>query len=102
MSNLDDENSMSEILRELDKETTRIVISKQIRGKYRKISTVVIGIANRLKDSEITTITSELKSKIGTGGTYKEGQILLHGDHREIVKQLLIKKVFNEDSIEVL
>lgn len=102
MSNLDDENSMSEILRELDRETTRIVISKQIRGKYKKISTVIIGIANKLKDSEITTITSELKSKIGTGGTYKEGQIILQGDHREIVKQLLIKKGFNEDSIEVL
>ena len=48
------------------------------------------------------TITSELKSKIGTGGTYKDGQIILQGDHRDIVKQLLIKKGFNEESIEVL
>jgi len=102
VSNLNDENSMSEILRELDKETTRIVISKQIRGKYKKVSTVVIGIASKLKDSEITKITSELKTKIGTGGTYKDGQIILQGDHREIVKQLLVRKGFSEDSIEVL
>jgi translation initiation factor 1 len=102
VSNSIDENSMSEILRELDKETTRIVISKQIRGKYKKISTVVIGISSKLKDSEITKITSELKSKIGTGGTYKDGQIILQGDHRDVVKQLLVKRGFNEDSIEVL
>ncbi|HEY7569994.1 MAG TPA: stress response translation initiation inhibitor YciH [Nitrososphaeraceae archaeon] len=102
MSNSIDENSMSEILRELDKETTRIIISKQIRGKYKKISTVIIGIASKLKDSEITKITSELKSKIGTGGTYKDGQIILQGDHRDLVKQLLVKRGFNEESIEVL
>lgn len=47
-------------------------------------------------------LTSELKTKIGTGDTYKEGQIILQGDHREAVKQLLIKKGFNEQSIEVL
>jgi len=47
-------------------------------------------------------LTSELKTEIGTGGTYKEGQNILQGDHREAVKQLLIKKGFNEQSIEVL
>jgi translation initiation factor 1 len=55
-----------------------------------------------MRDAEIITITSELKTKIGTGGTYKEGRIILQGDHRQAVKQLLIKKGFNEQSIEVL
>jgi hypothetical protein len=39
---------------------------------------------------------------LGTGGTYKEGQIILQGDHIEDVKKLLIKKGFDERSIEVL
>ena len=39
---------------------------------------------------------------MGTGGTYKEGQITLQGDHREAVKQFLIKKGFSEQSMEVL
>lgn len=55
-----------------------------------------------MRDTEIVTITSELKTKIGTGGTYKDGRIILQGDHRQAVKQLLIKKGFNEQSIEVL
>ncbi|MFZ0345490.1 MAG: hypothetical protein WAL24_10070 [Nitrososphaeraceae archaeon] len=42
-----------------------------------------------------------LKTNIGTGGTYKDGQIVLQGDHREAVKNMLIGKGFNEDSIEV-
>lgn len=42
------------------------------------------------------------KTVIGTGGTYKDGQIILLGDHREAVKKLLIKKEFGEESIDVL
>lgn len=45
------------------------------------------------------SLSSELKTKLGTVGTYKEGQIILQGDHIEDVKNLLIKKGFNEQSI---
>ena len=55
-----------------------------------------------MSDNEIETMTSEIKTKIGTGGTYKEGKIILQGDHREAVKRLMINKGFNEQSIEVL
>jgi hypothetical protein len=33
------ENTLTDIIKELDKETARIIISKEIRGKYKKIST---------------------------------------------------------------
>jgi translation initiation factor 1 len=94
------QESIKDILDELDKESARIVISKEIRGRYKKTSTVVRGAEHDSKEAEV--LTSELKTKIGTGGTYKEGQIILQGDHREAVKQLLIKKGFNEQTIEVL
>jgi translation initiation factor 1 len=97
VSNQYNENSFNDIINELDKESARIIISKEIRGKYKKISTVIRGIK---ENSE--SISSELKTKIGTGGTYKEGQIILQGDHREAVKKLLIKKGFSEQRIEVL
>ena len=97
MSNQYDENSFNDIINELDKESARIIISKEIRGKYKKISTVITGI-----EENPESISSELKTKLGTGGTYKGGQIILQGDHREAVKKLLIKKGFNEQSIEVL
>jgi hypothetical protein len=40
------ENTFTDIIKELDKETARIIISKEIRGKYKKISTVIRGIEN--------------------------------------------------------
>jgi len=94
------QESIKDILDELDKESARIVISKEIRGRYKKTSTIIRGIEHDSKEAEV--LTSELKTKIGTGGTYKEGQIILQGDHREAVKQLLIKKGFNEQTIGVL
>lgn len=100
MSNQYGHDSIKDIITELDKETARIVISKEIRGRYKKTSTVIRGIEHNRNDTEM--ITSELKTKMGTGGTYKEGQIILQGDHREAVKQFLIKKGFSEQSMEVL
>ena len=91
-------NSMDDILRELDQEDIHIVISKDIR-RFRKIATVVKG----LKDGrEMESLTKEIKTKVGTGGTCKDGQIVLQGDHREYVKNLLLQKGYNEKSIEVM
>ena len=97
VSNQYNEDTFDDIINQLDKETARIIISKEIRGRYKKISTVIRGIKENPE-----SISSELKTKIGTGGTYKEGQIILQGDHREAVKKLLIKKGFSEQRIEVL
>ena len=96
MSNQYNEDTFNDIINQLDKETARIIISKEIRGKYKKISTVIRGIENP------ESISSELKRKIGTGGTYKEGQIILQGDHREAVKKLLIKKGVSEQRISLM
>lgn len=91
-------NSMDDILRELDEETIHIVISKDIR-RFRKIATVVKGLQDR---NDVESITKEMKTKIGTGGTYKDGQIVLQGNHRQYVKDFLLQKGFNEKSIEVI
>jgi len=91
-------NSMDDILRELDEETIHIVISKDIR-RFRKIATVVKGLQDR---NDVESLTKEMKTKIGTGGTYKDGQIVLQGDHRQYVKDFLLRKGYNEKSIEVI
>jgi translation initiation factor 1 len=93
-----DQNSMESLLRELDKEKTNIVISKVIR-KFNKPTTVVRGLQDR---NDVALIAKDLKMKIGTGGTYKDKQIILQGDHRDSVKNILITKGVDEKSIEVL
>jgi translation initiation factor 1 len=100
MSEDNDTNSLSidDIIRELDREETNIVISKEIK-KFNKPITVVRGLERR---KDVQLIARELKTKLGTGGTYKAGQIILQGDHRESVKNFLIAKGFNQESIEVI
>lgn len=89
--------SIDEIAHQLDLEEMNIVISKEIK-KFNKLTTVIRGI----DDSEnIRSISKELKTKLGTGGTIKDGQIILQGDHREAVKKLLVARGFKEELIEI-
>jgi translation initiation factor 1 len=91
-------NSMDDILRELDQEEIHIVISKDIR-RFRKIATVVKGLKDR---REMESLTKEMKTMVGTGGTCKDGQIVLQGEHRDYVKNFLLQKGYNEKSVEVM
>ena len=100
MSEDKDTNSLSidDIVRELDREDTNIIISKEIK-KFNKPTTVVRGLEQR---KDVQLIARELKIKLGTGGTYKAGKLILQGDHRESVKNFLITKGFKKESIEII
>jgi len=99
MSEDNNTNSLSidDIVRELDREEMNIVISKDIK-KFNKPTNVVRGLEERI---DVQSIARELKMKLGTGGTYKGGQIILQGDHRESVKNFLLAKGFKQESIEL-
>jgi translation initiation factor 1 len=55
-------------------------IEKRARGKT---VTVVSGLDP--EGSDLPSLAAALKSRCGTGGTIKDGQIELQGDHREPV-----------------
>lgn len=60
------------------------------RLKGGKVATVVENYVASSADFE--ALAKELKAKCGVGGTAKEGEIILQGDHREKVLQLLAAK----------
>jgi translation initiation factor 1 len=79
-------NSIEYALKELDKSILNIFVYTDIK-KFNKPITIIQG----LKDKDlIRMILRELKKKIGTGGTYKNGIIILQGNHQEYVKKYLM------------
>ena len=81
-------NSIDYALKELDKDISNIFVYIDIK-KFNKPITIIQG----LKDKDlIRIILRELKKKIGTGGTYKNGLIILQGNHQEYVKKFLMAK----------
>lgn len=67
--------------------------------KWGKPATVIEGIDS--KAVNIHKLAAKLKSTLACGGTAKNNTIILQGDHRDRVKQLLIEEGFPEANIEL-
>lgn len=84
-------NKESEIERETllpEKQNLRVFIEKNHRGS--KTVTLVKGFMGKENDLEL--LGKELKVKCGTGGSVKNGEIIIQGDVRNKVLEYLIKK----------
>lgn len=80
------------------KESQKIHVSI-VEKRFGKYMTVIKGI----DESKINMkeLTKKLKSKLACGGTYKNKEIELQGDHKRRVKEILMREGFPEDVIEV-
>ncbi len=58
-------------------------IRREVKGRKGKTVTAVFGIP--IADGELKQFAKILKQKCGTGGTVKDGVIIIQGDHREIL-----------------
>ncbi|MEJ2657063.1 MAG: translation initiation factor Sui1 [Desulfobacterales bacterium] len=58
-----------------------IRIRREVKGRKGKTVTAVFGIP--LDDRKLKQFAKILKQKCGTGGSVKDGVIIIQGDHRE-------------------
>jgi translation initiation factor 1 len=64
-------------------------VSRSTKGRGGKCVSLITGL--QLGTDELNKLAKHLKQKCGSGGTVKEGEIEIQGDHREqIVKELII------------
>jgi len=79
------------------KEQQRISVELQ-QKRYKKVMTIIKGIDP--KSIDIKKLLKDLKTQLACGGTYKNGEIELQGDHRDKVVNILVKYGFPKEAIE--
>jgi translation initiation factor 1 len=81
----------------ITKEQQKIKIEVK-RIRFKKMMTIISGIDDPKQAKELG---KEMKQKFACGGTAKDGIIEIQGDHKQKVKEFLIKKGYREDLIEI-
>lgn len=75
------------------KENKKVTIFYERKGRAGKEATILADFEDTDND-EIETLASELKRKLGVGGSVRNGEILIQGDRREKLRTLLGQKGF--------
>lgn len=65
----------------------RLVVAMEKKGRGGKTATIISGFT--LSDGEVCEIAAKLKSKLGTGGSARGGEILIQGNRIDDVKNML-------------
>ncbi len=69
-----------------------------VNKRYGKTVPIIRGLS---KDVDSKNILKEMKTRLACGGTIKDNEIELQGNHRERVMQILMKLGFKKEQIEI-
>lgn len=84
------------VCEKIAKTEQRIQVTTE-KKKFGKVITVISGF----QGVNLKSIAKDLKHTLACGGTVKENNIELQGDHLNKAKEALIKLGFSQDSIEI-
>ncbi len=69
------------------RQTARLDVLVERKGRGGKVATIVTGFT--VPDTEVESIASRLKQRLGTGGSARGGEILIQGDRPDAVVKAL-------------
>ena len=82
------------IIQTLPKNQQKLRLSMERAGRGGKTVTLVRGFIGA--DSDLKNLCKLLKQKCGVGGTTKEGEIIIQGDHRPKLLEILKKEGYTQ------
>ena len=80
------------------KEQQKIIVKTE-KKKFGKLNTIIIGLDE--KEINLKDLGKKLKAKFACGGTVKDGNIELQGNHKQNIKESLVKFGFAPETIEI-
>lgn len=72
----------------------KLRLSMERAGRGGKTVTLIKGFVGT--DSDLQTLAKLLKQKCGVGGTAKDGEIIIQGDHRQRLVEILKKEGYTQ------
>lgn len=72
----------------IEKSNQRLRIRLETKQRAGKKATIIQGFEG--SDNEIELLAKTLKTKLGVGGTVKDGEIIIQGDYQQKLKELLL------------
>lgn len=87
------ENEMENDIATLPPNKQKLYIRRDTKNRKGKEATLIEGFIGSNED--LNTLAKMLKTKCGVGGNVVDGEILIQGDKRNKVKELLEKEGYN-------
>jgi translation initiation factor 1 len=67
--------------------------------RYGKEVTILSGLDSH--DIDLKSLSKILKTNLACGGSIKDGEIVLQGDHRQLIRQVLVENGFESYNIVI-
>lgn len=83
-----------EIIETLPAAQQKLRIQLETKHRGGKTASIVFGFIG--KDEDLHTLAKQLKSFCGTGGSAKDGEIVIQGDHRDKLLQWFLKNGYSQ------
>lgn len=88
------DNGEAEQAQTLPKNQQKLRVWRDTHGRAGKVATVVRGFVG--SDDDLQELGKTLKRRIGVGGSAKDGEIIIQGENRDRVLQILLDEGYTQ------